>query len=174
MITKDNNYKVMKLFFDSPEKTFHIREIARRTGLSSPGAIKIIKRLKGEKLLNSQKSIMTEEVGADMDGRFMPMKRAYNLHNVLESGLIEMLKDFYEEPRALIMFGSYSNGTDNSMSDIDIAIETKSEKLPDARAFEKKLRRKISLYPFTKKTAGSEFKNSIANGIVLDGFLEVI
>ena len=43
MIIKDNNYKVMKLFFDSPEKKMHIREIARMTKLSPPGVLKIVK-----------------------------------------------------------------------------------------------------------------------------------
>jgi predicted nucleotidyltransferase len=64
-----------------------------------------------------------------VEGRFMMMKRAYNLYNVLESGLVDMLKGFYEEPKAIILFGSYANGTDNSLSDLDIAIITKNEKL---------------------------------------------
>ena len=62
MITKDNNLKVMELFFKSPYRSFHIREIARLTGLSSTGIIKIIKRLKKEKLLVSRKSNNLEEI----------------------------------------------------------------------------------------------------------------
>jgi predicted nucleotidyltransferase len=174
MITKDNNYKVMKLFLDSPDRTFHIREIARLTGISSTGIIKIVKRLKEEKLLASQKGKVTEEVRADLGGRFPQIKRSYNLQNILESGIVQKLREFYEEPKAIILFGSYAQGTDTSESDIDIAIETGREKVPDVRRFEKVLDRNLSLYPFTRKKSGIEFQNSLANGIVLQGFLEVV
>ena len=40
MITKDNNLKVIEVFFKNPDKSFHIRELARMTGLSSTGIIK--------------------------------------------------------------------------------------------------------------------------------------
>jgi predicted nucleotidyltransferase len=173
MITKDNNFKVMKLFFDNPEKTFHIREIARKTGLSTPGVIKIVKRLKKEKLLVSHKGKVTEEVGAHLEGRFMMMKKVYNIYNVLESGLVDMLKDFYEEPKAIILFGSYADGTDTSTSDIDVCVVTKNENMPNTHSFERKLHHPISLYPLNVKKVSPAFRNSLANGIVLDGFAEV-
>jgi predicted nucleotidyltransferase len=173
MITKDNNYKVMKLFLDSPDRMFHIREIARLTGISSTGVIKIVKRLKEEKLLTSHKGKVTEDVKADFKGRFPQIKRSYNLQNILESGIVQKLSEFYEEPKAIILFGSYAQGTDTSESDIDIAIETVMDNVPYVRRFEKTLGRKLSLYPFTRKKSGIEFQNSLANGIVLQGFLEV-
>ena len=55
MLTKDNNYKIMKLFFDNPDNKFHIREIARQTKLSAPGVLKILKKLKDETLLVSER-----------------------------------------------------------------------------------------------------------------------
>ena len=174
MITKDNNLKVMRLFFDSPEKTFHLREIARQTGLSSTGVIKIVKRLKNEKLLLSKKRRMVEEVEPNLQGRFPLLKRVYNLYNVLDSGILHVLKDFYEEPQAIILFGSYAEGTDHSTSDIDIAILTKKAAIPPLILYEKKLKRKISIYTVNLSEASDGFKNSLANGIVLDGFAELI
>lgn len=174
MITKDNNYKIMKLFFDSPEKKFYIREIARLTGISSTGVIKIIKRLKKELLLVSKKTKVVEEVRPYFSGRFITLKRTYNLYNVLDSKITSLLRDFYEEPEAIILFGSYAEGTDSSNSDIDIAIITKKENMPQLGAYERKLKKKISLYPVGLKKASDEFKNSIANGIVLNGFVEII
>lgn len=174
MITKNNNFKIMKLFFDNPEKKFHIREIARKTGISSTGVIKIVKRLKKEKLLISKKSKIIEEVEGDMNGRFPILKKIYNIYNLFDSNIVTLLKDFYEEPEAIVLFGSYSDGTDTSESDIDIAIITKKEDMPEINQYEKDLKRKISLYPFDLKKANDEFKNSLANGIILDGFLEIM
>jgi len=46
----------------------------------------------------------------------------------LSSGLIALLKDKYEEPEAIVVFGSYARGEDTSESDIDIAVVTKKKK----------------------------------------------
>ncbi len=70
MLTKDNNYKVMKLFFDNPENKFHIREIARQTKLSAPGVLKILKKLKKETLLISERENIVENVKASRNEKF--------------------------------------------------------------------------------------------------------
>ena len=174
MITKDNNLKVMSLFFKQPHASFHIRQIARLTKLSSTGVIKIVKRLKAGGLLVSKKINMIEEVKPNFEGKFLPLKRLYNIFSITESGLTEYLKKFYEFPSAIILFGSYSNGADAEKSDIDIAIISNKKELPDVSKFEKLLARKISLHVTNLSTASKEFKNSLANGIILDGVVELI
>ncbi len=174
MITEDNNLRVMKLFFESPEKRFHIRQIARLAGISSTGAIKIVKKLKKHGLFTSKKERMVEEVEADFEGRFLQVKRAYNLVSLYDSGLVNGLRNFYEEPMAIILFGSYGEGTDTSKSDIDIAVVTRKDKMPNLDKFERKLNRKIRLLAIAIEKATPEFKNSLSNGIVLSGYLEVL
>lgn len=173
MITQDNNLRVAKLFFESPERKFHIRQIARLTGISSTGVIKIVKRLKRHGLLKSRKERMVEEVEADFERRFIQVKRAHNLVSLYDCGLVNALKDFYEEPQAIVLFGSYGEGTDISRSDIDIAVVTKKDELPNLGRFEKSLHRKIRLVPISVADASPEFKNSLSNGIILSGYLEV-
>lgn len=173
MITKDNNMKVMELFFKSPYRSFHIRELARLTGLSSTGIIKIVKKLKREKLLTSKKAGNREEIKPDYNGRFLIEKRLYNLSSLYDSGLIELLKKHYEQPKTIILFGSYSEGMDTEKSDIDIAIIASHKPHPNLEGFEKKLARKINLHLIDIKHASKEFRNSLANGIVLEGFVEV-
>lgn len=173
MITKDNNYKVMKLFFDSPERKFHIREIAKLTKLSPAGVLKIVKRLKKEGWLVSEKKGIIEEIQHSGD-RFIKLKECHNIFMLHESGLVEFLRDKYEEPEAIAVFGSYAKGEDNSKSDIDIAIITEKEIKPDLSGFEKTLKRKISLYEISIENAEKEFINSLANGIVLYGYLKVV
>jgi predicted nucleotidyltransferase len=174
MLTKDNNYKVMKLFFDNAEEKFHIREIARQTNLSAPGVLKILKKLKKETLLISEKENVVENVKASRNEKFFLLKKAYNALSLLESGLVNCLKDEYEEPEAIVIFGSYSKGEDTSQSDIDIAVVTKKEAQLDLRQFEKYLRRKISIHEIQISDSEKEFLNNLANGTVVYGFLRVL
>lgn len=174
MITKNNSLKVMELFYKYPTKTFHIRKIARMVNLSSTGIIKIVKNLKKEGLLVSEKKNMIEEVRPNFDGSFYLLKRIYNIYSLYSSGLIDELKKTYEHPSAIILFGSYTNGTDTEKSDIDIAIISKHHKDIKLEKFEKKLNRKINIHTLLIETTSKEFKNSLANGIVLEGFVEYI
>ena len=95
MITKDNNLKVMEIFFKFPYKTFHIRELARLTNLSSAGIIKIVKRLKTERLLVSKKTRVIEEIKPDFEGNFIFIKRLYNIYSIKDSGLLDYIKKIY-------------------------------------------------------------------------------
>ena len=174
MITKDNNLKVMELFFKFPYASFHIREIARLTGLSSTGVIKIIKKLKKEKLLLSKKANNMEEIKPDFNGRFLIIKRLYNIYSIYDSGLIDYIKGHYEMPQSIILFGSYSNGTDTEKSDIDIGVVSAKKEIPDFKKFETRLSRKINLHLIEIKNTPKEFINSLANGIVLEGFAEMV
>jgi predicted nucleotidyltransferase len=174
VLTKDNNYKVMKLFFDNPEKKFHIREIARQTGLSAPGVLKIVKKLKEESLLVSERENVVENVKASRNEKFLQLKKANNILSLFESGLIDSLRDNYEEPEAIVVFGSYSKGEDISQSDIDIAVVTKKEAQLDLKGFEKYLRRKIRIYEIQISDAEKEFLNNLANGTVVYGFLRIL
>ena len=174
MITKDNNFKVIEIFFKNPSRSFHIRELSRITGLSSTGIIKIIKKLKNEDLLVSKKEKITEEIRPTFNDKFYVMKRIYNIYSLYDTGLIQYLKEFYEEPEAIILFGSYSKGLDTEKSDVDLCIITNKKDLPDLIIFEKKLNRKINIMNLRLDNLKKPFKNSLANGIVLEGYVELI
>jgi predicted nucleotidyltransferase len=171
---KDNNYLVMGLFFDNPEKKFHIRQISRLLGLSPPGILKIVKRLKKEGLLVSEKKGMIEEVSASKTDRFFCSKLCHNLSTLNESGLVDFLKDKYEEPEAIVVFGSYARAEDTSTSDVDIAVVTGLRLSIDFKKFEKRVNRKINLYEVSMNECRKEFINNLANGIVLHGFLKAV
>ena len=174
MLTKDNNLRVMRLFFESPEKKFHIREIARLTGLSAAGVIKILARLKDEELIDLQKEKMVSNAFAKRGEKFILMKRCFNIISLYESGFIDFLRDEYEEPECIALFGSYSRGDDTSESDIDIAIITGKEKNLNLKPFEKQLKRPVSIYEIDIKECEKEFLNNLANGAVLYGHLRLI
>lgn len=174
MLTKDNNYAVMRLFFGSPEKKFHIRQIARLAKLSAPGVLKIVARLKKEGLLSSERAGPVENVFAEKNGRFPFLKTAHNIVAVRESGLVDFLRDQYEEPEAIILFGSFARGEDTSKSDVDVAVVTDMRKTLPLKMFEKRLARKINVYEINIRGCSKEFLNNLANGSVLYGYLKVL
>ncbi len=173
MFTKDNNFKVLRIFFESPEKKFHIREIARITKLSPPGVMKIVKNLVKDGLLIEEKGKVVKNVYASKSEKFVQMKRLFNVYSLYECGLISFLRQKYEEPEAIILFGSYSKGEDISKSDIDIAVITGKNMSLNLKKFETILKRKINVHEIKIKNAEKEFLNSLANGIVLYGYLKV-
>ena len=84
-------------------------------------------------------------------------------------------KTFYKTPKCIVLFGSFAKGEDMIKSDIDIAIETHMNDLRDLITFEAVLKRKISIQLVSDiKTENHNFINSLANGIVLSGYLEVL
>ncbi|MBU4308308.1 MAG: nucleotidyltransferase domain-containing protein [Nanoarchaeota archaeon] len=96
------------------------------------------------------------------------------MYSLYESRLIDYLKKFYEEPKSIILFGSYSKGLDTEKSDIDICVITDKNDLPDLTIFEKKLNRKINIINSNINNMKKEFKNSLINGNVLEGYIELI
>lgn len=174
MLTKDNNLKVLRIFFEYPERKFHIREIARITKLSPPGVMKIVRNLVKEGLVATEMGKVVKNVYASKLEKFIQMKRFFDIYSLYECGLVSFLRQRYEEPEAIVLFGSYSKGEDISKSDIDIAIVTRKSLSLDMKKFENALKRKINLHEIRIKDAGEEFLNSLSNGIVLYGYLKVL
>ncbi len=174
MLLKNNSLRVAEWFFKYPNRSYHIREISRLTGLSTTGVVRAVKELKKEGLLISKKEIKVELVSPYFEGNFVLMKRLYNIYFLYDSGLIDFLKKEFEQPEAIVLFGSYSNGTDGEKSDIDIAVIGSKPQETRLENFEKKLARKIKIHMVDPKKAEKPFKNSLANGIVLEGFVEIV
>jgi predicted nucleotidyltransferase len=167
--------KILKLFFEGPGERIHVREVARRASLSPPGGMKILKRLKNEDLvIEEPENVVINYRGNYDNPLFVALKRSINLYSLYASGLVDALKKFYDTPECIVLFGSYAKGEDTGKSDIDIAIITDIDKMKNLHIYEKKLNRKISIHLIGNlKSEDRNFANSLANGIVLYGYLEV-
>ena len=55
---------------------------------------------------------------------FIKAKIVRNIHLIYQSNIVEFLNDYYKNPKAIVLFGSFRKGEDMTGSDIDIAIET--------------------------------------------------
>ena len=106
---------------------------------------------------------------------FTTKKISYHLDKIYAAGIVDAVYNAIPQARAIILFGSYSRGEDISTSDIDIGIITPKKNQPELKNFEKKLKRKVQLHFKTNfNDYPKELKNNISNGIVLDGYLEVL
>ena len=110
---------------------------------------------------------------------FIAKKITYNLNIVYESGILDAVYKAVLSPRAIILFGSYRWGTDTEESDIDIAVEVinndsiKIIRLGIIEQLGYKKNIPVNLHVFSRNKIDLNLFSNIANGIVLDGFLEV-
>ena len=98
---------------------------------------------------------------------------------VCESGILKEIHKLTPGARAVILFGSYRKGDDTEKSDIDIAVEVLDDKevqmielgiVPEL-GYRKNV--PVNLYIFSRNKIDLNLFANIANGIVLEGFLEV-
>ena len=172
--------RVIEMLFRYPEKEFSLSDLAREAGVAKANIGKILDGFQKAGLISIEKLSKIWRIKANQTNwLFIRSKIIYNLNFVYKSGLVEFLIDFFKNPKAIILFGSFRKGEDISNSDVDIAIESNETKeyeatgLKELSEFEKIIRRKIQIHLFSRKNIDINIFNNIANGIVLWGFLEV-
>ncbi len=171
---------ILEYFIKNPEREFHIRELARLTKKSPTTISKYLSNYKKQGLLTSKKRFKHILFKANSEYLlFKDFKIYSNINNLRKSGLIEYLRDEFNHPEAIILFGSYRKGEDISVSDIDILVITPLKKKVELEKFEKVLNRKIQLFLYSNneidkmKVNNKELLNNMINGIVIYGFWEV-
>ena len=175
MITKSIKSKIQNYFFSHPTSKLRVRQIERQAKVALPSAIRYTKELEMEGIL---KSIIIADIKlytADRTSKnFLIEKKTHNIKTILKSGIIESIITKYDNP-TIILFGSYCRGEDIERSDIDIYIETPSNKKIDLKLFEKKMDRNIQLFLHKniKSIKNKNLANNIVNGVGLNGFIEV-
>jgi predicted nucleotidyltransferase len=92
---------------------------------------------------------------------------------------VDTLVDLFKKPRAIVLFGSFAKGEDTEESDIDILVITSNKRNAEVDRFlylcEKEFNRHVNIMVMeTLDKTESAFKNSIANGIVLYGYVKVV
>ena len=150
------------------------RDLAKILKVSPTAIANSLKAIKEENLINIEKTKTINFVSLNREERrAIEMKRVENISNIYISGLIGFLEE--ELPGGtIILFGSYSKGEDMNTSDIDISVIGRKEKNLDLAKFELLLKRKIIIQFYDSlKTIHKNLKESILNGIVLSGSIEL-
>lgn len=180
MKTKVNNSSaeeiILTFFLNEPRREIHLRALARETNLSPAGILKASKNLIKNNIIkvekDKEKNLLILKANRD-DNLFFSLKRSRNIYTLSHCGLLKYLIKSYERPEAIILFGSYSKGEDIEESDVDIAIITKRNLQLDLKLFQKKIGRKIKILELNKEKIQKQFWQTLANGIVLYGYLEI-
>ena len=172
--------KIIEILFKYPEKEFSLSDLAREAGVAKANIGNILNEFHEAGLINIEKLSKIWRIKANQTNLlFIRSKIIYNLNFVYKIGLVDFLVDFFKNPKAIILFGSFRKGGDISNSDIDIAIESDEVKeykingLRELSEFEKVIGKKIQIHLFNRKNVDIGIFNNIANGILLWGFLEV-
>ena len=170
MIEKSTTKKVLEAFFENPSREFHLRELSRVLKLSMPTIISATDKLAKEKMIIKEKGKVITKITSNRDNiDFARLKRLHNLEQIYNSSLITHISEAYNQPKAIILFGSFSRGEDIEKSDIDIAIITNKKLDLDLSKYEKILKKSINLHEVNLDRISKEFKSNLLNGIVLEG-----
>jgi len=177
---RESIFKVAELIFNSPNKIFHIRMIEKETGFSTTAVIDSVEELKQYEIITLEETSLTTNVKANLDSEaYRFYKLVFNLYRLKRYGFVDNLIEIFNNPEAIVLFGSFAKGEDIEESDIDILIisNKKDNKNSEniSNTFEKELNRKININVLTSLDKSSkEFKNAVANGIVLHGYIKVV
>ena len=172
--------KVMQLFFSFPEREFGLNEIVKKLRISKITANKMVNQLIKEKFIFRKIIGKNWILSNNTEHPYNQTKKMlYNLELLYSSNIIKKIEKKFPGYKSIILFGSYRKGDDTEKSDIDIAVEISEEK--NLKIEEFKILKQfgyrrnvlINLHIFSKKNINSFLFSNIANGIILEGFLEV-
>ncbi len=172
--------KLLSYFFEEPEREFYVRELAKLLTLSPTTISKYLTNLQKDDLLTSKTQYNHLIFKANTDSEaFINAKCMFNLEKLRKSGLIKFLIEEYDQPEAIVLFGSYAKAENTNKSDIDLLIISPLKKELKLDKFEEKLGHPVQLFVYSKgeiekmKKSNKNLLNSLVNGIVINGYWEV-
>ncbi len=177
---RESVFKVAELIFNYPNKTFHIRLLEKETGFSTTAVIAAVEELKKYDIITVEETPLTTNVKANLDSEaYRFYKLVFNLYRLKRYGFVDNLIEIFNNPETIVLFGSFSKGEDIEESDIDILIisnnKNKENLEHSLNTFEKELNRKINIHFLSSLDKSSkEFKNTVANGVILHGYLKIV
>ena len=170
---------ILKQFFEDPDREFNIRELARIVKINHTTVRKYLNTLVKENILQKKKGHIYNNYSIILSKEYLNLKLYHNLEKIRKSNIIEYFQKEFDFP-VIVLFGSYTKARDTKKSDIDICIISNIKKDLNLKPFQSVLDKPVNLHLFTKKEFDNlkekspELVNNIANGIVLEGELEII
>lgn len=164
-----NKLKILELFFEEPNRNFHLRQVSRLTSIAVTSVKKYLNELLKDKLImKDTKTIYPTYLANETNPLFKLYKKQFLVQKLFFSGLTDYLEQTVH-PRCIILFGSMSKGEYTKASDIDLFIQSSEQEL-NLNNFEKKLKHKINtLFEPELSRLNKGLLNNILNGDVLSG-----
>ena len=147
--------KVAEVLFRYPEKEFSLSDLAKDAEVAKANIGNILEEFQEVGLINIEKLSKIWRIKANQSNwLYVRNKIVYNLDLIYRSGIVEFLIDYFKNPKAIVLFGSFRNGEDLSTSDVDIAIVSNQINKKEAdkviKKLEKKHKKEIELHYFTR------------------------
>lgn len=171
--------KIHAWFFAFPQSEFSLNELTEELEISKTTANLVVSQLVEDGFLDVSKLGKLWRIKANQDHKwFETRKIPFNLRIVYECGVREWIEQNIQNAKAIVLFGSYRMGDDIKESDLDIAVEVGGNQnleifpvIIQELGYRKNV--KASIHLFSRNHIDINLFASIANGIVLNGFLEV-
>jgi predicted nucleotidyltransferase len=173
--------KFVKFFLENPYQEVYLREIAKKLKISPFAAKKYADKMVKEKILTEEKRANLRYLKLNMDNLTAKyLKISLNLQKIINTGLIEYVKEKIEGVSSIVLFGSVARGEDDKRGDIDLLVIGK-DKFLGCYDVERKLGKKIEVHAFSWKNWKRQEKENkafyldiIAHGIPLYGELPIV
>lgn len=175
--------KVLYWFFSFPDISIGLNDLSTELKISKTTAKEIVLQFIEEGFLERKIFGKTWSITCNQEHPYNYTKKiVYNLAMVFEAyqeGLRDHILQIVGNAQAIVLFGSYRKGDDNEKSDVDIAVEVlddtdlKIVELGRIPEFGYRKNVSVNLHIFCRNKVDLNLFSNIANGIVLEGFLEV-
>lgn len=172
--------RILHWFFAYPEVKITLTELSKKLGISKKTTGKIVTDFAKDNFLEIEQIGKSWRISCNIQHDYnQNYKIGYNLSLVYNSGIIQEIYKLIGNPVSIILFGSYRKGDDIGTSDLDIAVEVFGKEnlriiqmgiIPEL-GFRKNV--PVNLHVFSRNKIDLNLFANIANGIALDGFLEV-
>ena len=172
--------KCLIWFYAYPRAKIGLTDLAKAINMSKTATKQIVEALMQIQFLNREIVGKAWLLSANQNHPYFVTKKIpYNLSTIYESEILDAVYKTIPAARAIILFGSYRWGTDVEDSDIDIAVEVVDNQdlaihplgIIEQLGYRKKV--PVNLHVFSRNKIDLNLFANIANGILLDGFLEV-
>lgn len=172
--------KVLYWFFAYPQRQIGLNDLAAETKIAKSTAKRVVEEFVKIGFLKKEIIGNVWRISCNQQHEYNhTIKIGYNLISIYQARILEEIHKKIGYSGAIVLFGSYRKGDDNEKSDIDIAVEVgedqklKIEKLKVLPNIGYRINIPVNLHIFSRKNIDINLFANIANGIVLDGFLEV-
>ncbi|MFB6200263.1 MAG: nucleotidyltransferase domain-containing protein [Candidatus Nanohaloarchaea archaeon] len=169
-LVNDSRSELAEFFCTYPTGEFSISELAEETGFSKPWISEKVDELEETGFLTVEKRRNLKIARFNRENQeSINTKRIINLEQLYSSGLVSKLEEKYMHPETIVLFGSFSRGEDTEKSDIDIAVISFETADIETEVME----RPVSIHEFEPGSVPENMKETLANGINLQGYLEI-
>jgi len=152
MFEKYMEWKLIRIFLQTPDRGFYTKEITRQTGIGAGTVNNFLRNIQKDNVLI--KEIVGNVHLYRLNNELELVKHLKIVHTLLEFEQQHFTEQFLNEDNtvsSIVLYGSHANGEYDSKSDIDLLfiIHKKRSYTTVLQTLEKKLHKQISLQQMT-------------------------